>query len=230
MRIPPPRLCDYRRIGEETDLRNSITNAARRSGWEGSVGNRSREPAPLLGLPPLPAFSYVSTWAWRHALKQGLDRAKRVIRKRFRILVRYAPYLSGKGGPRILVDELYLSILGQPGDLVARAAAAKALAKGQKRVPQIVDALMAARASATPSHGSLETTATEIYLGVVGRPPSPAELQRAIADLAGGKPLSRIIEQISSSRDARKRIFSRALEDGGFADLILIEASRRRAS
>lgn len=146
------------------------------------------------------------------------------------MLVRYAPYLSGKGGPRILVDELYGSILGQPGDPVARAAAAKALATGKKRVPQIVDSLMAARASDTPTFGSLETTANEIYLGVVGRLPSPTELQRATSDLASGKPLSRIILQISSSGDARRRIFSRALEGGGFADLILAEASRRRVS
>lgn len=156
------------------------------------------------------------------------ERLKRVVRKRARLFVRIAPYLSGRSSAAILVDELYLGILGNLGDGNARKVTAKALKAGQITVLEIVQRLVSlSEPRSEAAQGLIESDAREIYRGILQRAPTEQELRRTSRALRSGSPLSLVIQHVQSSTEARSRYFTHALEDGGFADLILAEARRR---
>lgn len=158
-----------------------------------------------------------------------IARPMRVLRKRLKIAFRIAPYLGGKSSSRILVDELYLSILDEPGDPVARAAEAKALSRGTSTVLQIVRRLRAMSEPRTVAPLDLiRSDVEEIYRGLIDRSPTEQELARISSSLRSGVALSRIIKQVASSGEARQACFRHALNDGGISDLLLVEVNRRR--
>lgn len=161
-------------------------------------------------------------------MHNGFDRARRVLRKRIRIALRFAPYLSGKSASRILVDEIYQGILGVPGDPATRAKASRDLAGGRIRVLTIIQQLQAS--TSAPQNQGAEALVAEVYNGVLGRSPNAAELQRATTQLSAGVGLAAIIQQVMSSADARATMFSRALDDGGVAELILADIQHRKTA
>jgi len=161
-------------------------------------------------------------------MKKGLDRARRVLRKRIRIALRFAPYLSGKSASRILVDEIYLGTLGAPGDPAARSKSSRDLAEGRVRVLDIIHQLRTSAPTQTPNSHVPESLVLEVYTGILGRSPSQDELQRSATQLAAGVRLATVIQQVMSSADARATMFSRALDDGGVAELILADIQHRR--
>jgi len=144
--------------------------------------------------------------------------------------MKFAPYLAGRSAPRILVDEIYLGVLGKPGDPLARAAAAKHLDEGRTTVLQIVQELLRGSHN-TPQdrQRDFEATANDVYQAVLSRLPNAAERQRIVDTLERGAPLSRIILQVQATAEARRALFSAALADGGIGDLILAEVQRGKA-